>query len=174
MPRLPSANLPAPNLPAPYHFPAPCRRPTPRVLVLAGCLAALLATGSGSAQLVNISLAAGLNGDRAPTLSAGFTFRNALLLRDYGVNVRLIADVGGGSALDLSGLLDVPLYTLSENLDLYAGPGVVLSAGRPLRLRPSVTAGLTYNLDGQLGLFGEGSYQFQGQFRVRAGILYSF
>ena len=138
------------------------------------CVAAPLFAGSASAQLVNISLAAGLNGRAVPTLSAGFTFRNVLLLRDYGLNARLIADVGGASALDFSGLLDIPLYGLSENLNLYAGPGLTLSFGRPIRLRPSLTAGLNYDLDGQLSVFGEGSYQFQGQFRARAGILYSF
>ncbi|WP_407570885.1 hypothetical protein [Deinococcus altitudinis] len=142
-------------------------------LVTFVCLAASFA-GGASAQLVNISLAAGLNGLGAPTLSAGFTFRNVLLLRDYGLNARLIADVGGGSALDFSGLLDIPLYGVSENLNLYAGPGVALSFGRPVRLRPSLTAGLNYDVDGQTSVFGEGSYQLQGQFRVRAGILYSF
>ncbi|MGY2892100.1 hypothetical protein [Deinococcus sp. UYEF24] len=153
----------------------PFRRPPYlfRLFALA-CAAATLFAGSASAQLVNISLAAGLNGRAEPTLSAGFTFRNVLLLRDYGLNARLIADVGGGSALDFSGLLDIPLYGVSENLNLYAGPGVALSFGRPVRLRPSLTAGLNYDLDGQMSVFGEGSYQLQGQFRVRTGILYSF
>ena len=156
------------------------RLPSPRRLnrlspcFLALCLAASFGAGSASAQLVNISVAAGLSGTAQPTLSAGFTFRNVLLLGGYGLNARLLADLGGGSALDFSGLLDIPLYGLSENLNLYAGPGLALSFGRPVRLRPSLTAGLTYDLDGQLDLFGEGSYQFQGQFRVRAGILYSF
>lgn len=156
-----------------FRLPSLKRPNLSRLCFLALC-AAPFATGSASAQLVNISLAAGLNGASQPTLSAGFTFRNVLLLQDYGLNARLIADIGGGSALDVSGLLDVPLYGLSESLNFYAGPGVALSFGRPLRLRPSLTAGLSYDLDGQLSVFGEGSYQFQGQFRVRAGILYSF
>ena len=163
MARLPSVHLPV----FPYRFSA-------RLWILARCVAALCVTTSASAQLVNVSLAAGLNGAAEPTLSAGFTFRNVLLLQDYGLNARLIADLGGGSALDLSGLLDIPLYGLSENLTLYAGPGLALSFGRPVRLRPSLTAGLSYDLDEQLSLFGESSYQFQGQFRIRAGILYSF
>jgi hypothetical protein len=130
--------------------------------------------GTASAQLVSFTLAPGLSGTLEPTLSAGINLRNVLLLSGYGLDTRLLADVGGGSAVDLSALLKVPLSGLAENVDFYAGPGVVLSFGRPVRVRPSFTAGLTYDLGGPATLFGEGSYQFQGQFRTRVGILYTF
>ena len=150
-----------------------CSRPVSQAALV---LAASLLSGSASAQLVSFNLAAGLNRTLEPTLTAGVTLRNVLLLQGYGLDARLIADIGGGSALDLSALLKIPLNTLSENenLDLYAGSGIVLGFGRPVRLRPSLTAGLTYGLGGQLKLFSEGTYQFQGQFRIRAGVLYSF
>ncbi len=131
-------------------------------------------SGSASAQLVSFTLAAGLSGTLEPTLSAGVTLRNVLLFSGYGLDTRLIADIGGGSAVALSALLKFPLSGLAENVDLYAGPGVVLSFGRPVRIRPSFTTGLTYDLGGPSTLFGEGSYQFQGQFRARVGIVYSF
>lgn len=137
-------------------------------------LAVVSLVGSASAQLVNFTVAAGVSRTLEPTLSAGVTLRNVLLLSGYGLDARLIADIGSGSALDLSALLKFPFDSLGESVDFYAGPGVVLSFGRLVRVRPSLTAGLTYNTGSQSTLFGEGSYQFQGRFRVRAGILYSF
>ena len=137
-------------------------------------LAVVSLFGTASAQLVNFTVAAGVSRTLELTLSAGVTLRNVLLLSGYGLDTRLIADIGRGSALDLSALLKVPFDALGENVDFYAGPGIVLSFGRPVRVRPSLTAGLTYATGSQTTLFGEGSYQFQGRFKVRVGMLYSF
>ena len=126
------------------------------------------------AQSVDLTLAAGVNGKAQPTLSAGVTLRNVALVAGFGLDARLLADLGRGGGLDLSGLFGVPVNEPSGRLSLYAGPGLALEFGRPLRVRPSLTGGLSYDLNGQLNLFAETSYQFQGQFRVRAGVTYSY
>lgn len=126
------------------------------------------------AQSVGLTLAGSLNGAAQPALSAGLTLRNAALIGGFGLDARLLADFGRGGGLDLSGLFEVPVNEPSGRLSVYAGPGLALGFGRPLRLRPSLTGGLSYDLNGQLNLFAEGSYQFQGQFRVRAGVTYSY
>ena len=127
-----------------------------------------------TAQSVTLTLAGSLNGAAQPAFSAGLTLRNAALIGGFGLDARLLADLGRGGGLDLSGLFDVPVNEPSGRWSAYAGPGLALGFGRPLRLRPSLTGGLSYDLNGQLNLFAEGSYQFQGQFRVRAGITYSY
>lgn len=127
-----------------------------------------------AAQSVGLTLAGSLNGAVQPALSAGATLRNAALVAGFGLDARLLLDLGRGGGLDLSGLFEVPVNEPSGRLTVYAGPGLALGFGRPLRLRPSLTGGLSYDLDGQLNLFAEGSYQFQGQVRVRAGVTYSY
>ena len=127
-----------------------------------------------AAQSVGLTLAGSLNGSAQPALSAGLTLRNAALIGGFGLDARLLADLGRGGGLDLSGLFEVPVNEPSGRLSVYAGPGLALTFGRPLRVRPSLTGGLSYDLNGQLNLFAEGSYQFQGQLRVRTGVTYSY
>lgn len=143
------------------------------------CLSAVLAlwfalAPRAAAQSVGLTLAAGVNGSAQPAFSAGLTLRNAALIGGFGLDARLLADLGRGGGLDLSGLFDVPVNEPSGRLSVYAGPGLTLGFGRPLWLRPSLTGGLSYDLNGQMNLFAEGSYQFQGQFRVRTGVTYSY
>ncbi|WP_310582844.1 hypothetical protein [Deinococcus sp.] len=131
-------------------------------------------TPQAAAQSAGLTLAGSLNGAGQPALSTGVTLRNAAVIGGFGLDVRLLADLGRGGGLDFSGLFEVPVNEPSGRLSVYAGPGLALGFGRPLRLRPSLTGGLSYDLDGQLNLFAEGSYQLQGRFRVRTGLIYSY
>jgi len=143
------------------------------------CLPLLAAVSSpAAAQAVSVStgLSSGLGSGALfpPVLTVGLTFRNVSLLGGFGLSTRLLGDLGPKGGAEVSGLFDWPLNTLSERLTLYGGPGVALDFLRPLRVRPNLTAGLEYDLDGQLGLYSEASYQIQGSFRIRAGVTYLF
>jgi len=137
---------------------------------------ALSSPASAQAVAVSTGLSSGSNSGAAlpPVLTVGLTFRNVSLLGGFGLSTRLLGDLGPRGGTEVSGLFDWPLNGLSDHLTLYGGPGVALDFLRPLRVRPNLIAGLDYDLDGQLSLYSEASYQLQGTFRVRAGVTYLF
>ncbi|WP_424951836.1 hypothetical protein [Deinococcus sp.] len=162
------------SLPLRLVRPDPFRGFRPARFALALLLSTLPALSPAAAQTVGLNVAGSLNTSFRPGVSLGLTFRNVTLFGGYGVSARLLGDIGAGGGLELSGVFDVPLDPLSERLTFYGGPGVALTLTRPVRLRPSLIAGLAYDLDGQLSLFGEAAYQWQGQFRTRIGLTYLF
>jgi hypothetical protein len=137
-------------------------------------LCLLLGSPLAGAQLFELTAAGSLNARAQPALSFGLTAKNVALVAGFGLDARVLADVGGGGGIETAGLLNIPLNTLTEALTFYTGPGLALGTGRAVRLRPSLTAGLSYRLGGQINLFAEGSYQWQRQFRARSGVTYSF
>jgi hypothetical protein len=132
-----------------------------------------------AAQAVNLTVAGSLgtghlSGTIQPALGAGLTVRNVAVWGGFGLSARLLADLGRGGGLELSGLFDVPLADSADRLTFYAGPGLALSFRGPAELRPSLSAGLRYELNGQIDLFAEASYRVPNSLRSRAGITYSF
>lgn len=147
----------------------------PALLLSLSLLPALSSPASAQSVAVSTGLSSGsFGGALPPVLTLGLTFRNVSLLGSFGLSARLMGDLGPRGGAEVAGLIDWPLDDFSERLTLYGGPGVALDFLRPLRVRPSLTAGLDYDLDGQLSLYGEGSYQIDGPFRIRAGVTYLF
>lgn len=137
-------------------------------------MSCLLAGPLAAAQLFEVTAAGSLNARAQPALSLGLSAKNVALVAGFGLDARLLADLGGGGGLEVAGLIGAPLNTVTEALTAYAGPGLVLGVGRTLRLRPTLTAGLSYQVGSQVGVFAEASYQWQRQFRARGGVTYSF
>ncbi len=145
-----------------------------RTLFLGALLLGAASVQRASAQTLSLTVAGSLNAAQQPALSLGVTLRNVSIFGGYGLSTRLLGDLGRGGGLDVSGLIDWPLASLSERLTLYGGPGLALTLGPSVRLRPSLTAGLTYDLNGQVDVFGEVSSQLQGHYRLRSGVSFSF
>ncbi|WP_425147222.1 hypothetical protein [Deinococcus sp.] len=151
------------------HFLSPFR------FSLLACTAAcsLCLGGTARAQLVSMALGLSAGQQRDLHLTAAFELKDALLIGGYGLDARLLTDLGAGSRVELDGLLTLPLNAPLDALTLYGGPGAALDFG-PLRFRPSLTLGAQAAQNAQLGLFGEASWLLTGGVRFRAGLTYSF
>jgi len=143
-------------------------------LVAALPLLGALVGGVGHAQALQVSLGGAYGTDGRASLSPAVTILNATIVAGFGVNARVTADLGARNALDGSLLAVLPVGPSTSSWNVYAGPGVSLTFGRPALLRPSVTAGLSNELNGQTQLFAEVSAVWQGPLLGRAGFTYSF
>ena len=144
-------------------------RPLIRTLLLC-----LLCAAPARAQLVGTWLGVGATTHDTLHLSAGLSIRNALLVGGYGIDARLLTDIGHGSRVEFDALVTLPLSGVLEDLTLYAGPGAALDFAAPVRLRPDLTLGGTYSLNSQIGLFSEAVWTPTGGVRVRAGLTDAF
>ncbi|ULH15905.1 hypothetical protein MF271_04555 [Deinococcus sp. KNUC1210] len=130
----------------------------------------LLGVPEARAQLIGTSVGIGAGPQGAIHVNLALSVRNAVLIGGYGIDARLLGDLGPFSALELDGLLNVPV----GDFTLYGGPGAALALHHTLNLRPTFTLGGSYIVDSQIGLFGEVGWNVSSGVRVRTGLTYSF
>ncbi len=162
-------------LPSSFHLPgAPAMNRLPSSLLPRLLLLAALLCGGARAQLVGTALGVSADTSGGLHLNAALSLRNLLIVGGYGVDARLLTDIGGAPRLELDGLVTLPIDTPLDNLSLYGGPGLALDFRPRLQLRPALTLGGVYTLDAQLGLFAEASWVISSGVRARAGVSYLF